>query len=332
MDMLTINYDSLYDLFRKKLLSVGFIEQTAGQLATIFADNTRDGIISHGINRFPRFIEQIRDHSIDIDARPTLVRSFGAWEQWDGNHGVGPLNATKSMQQAMLLADQFGIGMVALRNTTHWMRGGTYGHLAAEQGYAAICWTNTTANMSPWNSSTHTIGNNPLVMALPGIDHPVVLDMAMSQYSYGKLETLAAKGERLAYPGGFDSEGKLTTDPQKILQTSQVLPIGMWKGSGLSIMLDLFASMLSDGASTPDIPTKEDNCSQFYLAISPGDHENRDQWIQSIRHSIKAMKIRCADQGETFTYPGEHTALRRRASLEQGIKLQQSMLDKVRQL
>lgn len=332
MKRITIDYDSLHSLFLEKLRSAGFLEEQAGQLATIFSDNTRDGIISHGINRFPRFIGQVNDKTIDREARPTLVHSFGAWEQWDGNSGPGPLNAVKAMRQAMHIADTYGIGMVALRNTTHWMRGGTYGHLAAEEGYAAICWTNTTPNMSPWNTTTHTIGNNPLVLAVPKDAHPVVLDMAMSQYSYGKMETLAAMGGQLAYPGGFDNKGNLTTDPKEILQTAQVLPIGMWKGSGLSVMLDLFASMLSGGASTPDIPSKENNCSQFYFAIAPGDDENRTRWIRSVSHTITAMKQSCAERGEEMAYPGEHTAKRRKKALERGIELEESMLTKVRML
>lgn len=327
-----IDYSTLHALFLDKLVTEGFDAKQARLLATIFTDNTRDGIVSHGINRFPRFLSQIRDKIVDIEAEPVLVSANGAMERWDGNHGPGPLNARFAMLRAMKIADEHGLGMVALRNTTHWMRGGTYGHMAAEKGYAALCWTNTTANMSPWGATTHAIGNNPLVMAVPAEPHPVVLDMAMSQYSYGKLETMAEEGRILAHPGGFDHTGKSSNDPKEILASKRVLPIGLWKGAGLSIMLDLFASMLSQGASTPDIPTEEHNCSQLFLAIAPGSNEEYRRWIESIGHTIEAMRSLCSAHGESMTYPGLQTAARRKTAQEHGMELDGQMIQAVKDL
>jgi len=327
-----MEYETLHHLFMEKLLKEGFDSETANLLATIFADNTRDGIASHGINRFPRFITQIREHTIRIDTRLERTATFGAWEQWDGHHGPGPLNATKSMARAIDLAHEHGIGMVALRNTTHWMRGATYGYQAAEARCAAICWTNTTANMSPWGTHTHAIGNNPMVMAVPARPEPIVLDMAMSQYSYGKMELLRETGEQLPYPGGFDTNGLPSTDPVEILSSRQVLPIGMWKGSGLSIMLDLFASMLSGGSGTVDIPIAEPNCSQMFIAISPKDETQEQAWINSIRHTIGQITELCGSHGESVRFPGDRSVLQRRQSLEHGIDVAESMLDKVNKL
>lgn len=323
--MATVQYEELQSLFEQRLLSVGFAPEKAEVLAQIFADNTRDGVQSHGIGRFPRFIQQVRDGVVIRDAEPNLVASFGSWEQWDGNSGPGPLNARHSVHRAMELAHLNGIGMVALKNTTHWMRGGTYGRMAAEAGYGAICWTNTTANMSPWGCTTRTIGNNPLVMALPGPQHPVVLDMAMSQYSYGKMEMLRAEGKMLEYPGGFDRQGALTRDPKTILETSQVLPVGMWKGSALSIMLDLFASTLSAGAYTAEIPVKEDICSQLFMAFRVESHT-------TIQEALRAMQSACEKNEEYFVYPGLGTARRREQSDRDGITVPDGALSALYEL
>ncbi len=330
--MIHIDYQSLHKLCLEKLLAEGFSPAKATILATIFTDNTRDGVISHGINRFPRFIKQIREKFIHITAEPHPVASFGAWEQWDGNHGPGPLNARTAILRAMELADTHGIGMVALRNTTHWMRGGTYGKIAAEQGYAALCWTNTSANMSPWGTTTNVIGNNPLVMAVPGDPEPIVLDMAMSQYSYGKMETLAATNEDLPYPGGFNEQGELTQNPKEILSSRHVLPIGMWKGAGLSTMLDLFASMLSHGDSTPDIPSSEQNCSQLFFAISPSSKEQQQQWKHTINHTITAIAKQCEAHHEKAFYPGEQTIIRRKKAMKDGMEIADSMIEAIHNL
>ena len=157
----------------------------------------------------------------------------------------------------MDLAGAHGVGIVALRNTTHWMRGGAFGWRAAEAGRIAIAWTNTEACMPAWVASTAGLGNNPFVIAVPRDEGPVVLDMAMSQYSYGKLQVTRLKGERLPYPGGFDSDGVLTDDPGAIEKSMRILPTGFWKGSGLAIMLDLVAAILSEGLATYGIDEVE---------------------------------------------------------------------------
>jgi 3-dehydro-L-gulonate 2-dehydrogenase len=84
------------------------------------------------------------------------------------------------------------------------MRGGTYGWQAAEAGVIGICWTNTMPNLPPWGGGEPCLGNNPLVIAVPRKGGHVVLDMAMSQFSYGALESYRSRGEMLPVDGGFD--------------------------------------------------------------------------------------------------------------------------------
>src|SRR5947208_2611190 len=86
----------------------------------------------------------------------------------------------EGLDRPMTVADQYGIGCVALRRTSHWGRPGNFGWRAAERGYLAICWTNTPANMAAWGGDTNALGNNPLVLAAPGVDaQHLVLDIAM---------------------------------------------------------------------------------------------------------------------------------------------------------
>ncbi|EJS88519.1 2,3-diketo-L-gulonate reductase, partial [Pasteurella multocida subsp. multocida str. Anand1_cattle] len=121
------------------LLARNVREDIAEECATMFADTTESGVYSHGVNRFPRFISQLEKGDIVPDAEPTKVLSLGAIEQWDAHQAIGNLTAKKMMDRAMEIADQFGIGVVALKNANHWMRGGGYGWQAAEKGYIGIC-------------------------------------------------------------------------------------------------------------------------------------------------------------------------------------------------
>ena len=175
-----------------------------------------------------------------------------------------------------------GIGCVALRNTNHWMRGGSYGWQAADQGMIGICWTNTLPNLPPWGGTKPTLGNNPLVIAVPRDEGHVVLDMAMSQFSFGALETYRKRDEQLPVVGGFDGHRRidvLTLARSK--RRSRPLPIGYWKGSGLSLMLDMAAGTSSDGVETQFSEfrrkyRKKRSCHRVFIAIlSPAKRRSR---------------------------------------------------------
>lgn len=314
--------------FRRILMKNGFSEAKADICAGVFMMNTLEGVSSHGVNRFPRFVEYIAKGIVKPDAEPSLINSSGAAENWDGNLGPGPLNALKATRRATELASINGIGIVTLRNTNHWMRGGTYGRNAAGKGFAFIGWTNTMANMPPWGAKDVRIGNNPLVFAIPYRENAIVLDFAMSQYSYGKLEAYKLAGELLPYPGGFDSKGNLTDDPSEILLTWRALPIGYWKGSGLSLILDIFAASLSGGLSTFEISKKEAeySLSQVFIAISINRLPGGRDFQETINNIIADLKE--SDPvvpGNEPRYPGENIEKLKNNYLSDGIPVNEEV-------
>jgi 3-dehydro-L-gulonate 2-dehydrogenase len=268
--MLRIPFAELQATLASVLRSLGFAEERALLCARLFAETTRDGVYTHGVARFPRFVRMIRAGSIDVRATPERVGAHGSLERWDGRCGPGNWNAWQSMQRAIVLAREHGVGAVALANTTHWMRGGSYGWQAADAGCIGLCWTNTMPNLPAWGSADVRLGNNPLVVAVPRESGHVVLDMAMSQFSYGALAAHRERGEALPVDGGFDAEGRLTRDPAAIEGSRRPLPAGYWKGSGLALVLDMMAAMLSGGLATHQIPThpeREIGVSQVFLAL-----------------------------------------------------------------
>ena len=194
-----VSYAELAGTLERALAALGLEPDRAPRCAQLIADSTRDGVPSHGLNLFPRVASMIRRGAIDPRARAIRVAGRGALERWDGRRGVGALNAFDAMQTAIAGARASGIACVALGNTNHWMRGGSYGWQAADAGAIALCWTNTLPNLPPWGAASPRIGNNPLVVAVPRARGHVVLDMAMSQFSFGALESYprrAAPGRR----------------------------------------------------------------------------------------------------------------------------------------
>ena len=333
--IIMIPADEMQEIFTGILLKYGFTQLKALECASIFTDSSLDGIYTHGVNRFPRFIQYIKDGYVIGDATPTLENKFGGLEQWNGNLGPGISNAIYATDIAMKLATQFGIGCVALRNTNHWMRGGTYGWQAAKAGYVFIGWTNTIANMPAWGAKDAKLGNNPLVMALPYKDEAIVLDMAMSQYSHGSLELSAMKGETLSVHGGFDAEGNLTKDPSAILASNAPIPVGYWKGAGLSLLIDLLATILSGGLSTHELSEKEVEfgLSQVFIAIDISKLENHSLITKAIDEILKDYHQSLPlDETKKIVYPGERILQTRKNNLDNGIPVLKKVWDEINSL
>ncbi|MBE7173106.1 MAG: 3-dehydro-L-gulonate 2-dehydrogenase [Williamsia sp.] len=334
-ETIRIPAQEMQQVFYKILLQQGFQDNKAARCAEIFTDNSVDGIYTHGINRFARFVEWIQRGWVKPENGPVRKGGSHALEQWDGQLGPGPLNALHATERAMELARSHGIGCVGLSNTNHWMRGGTYGWKAARGGFVFIGWTNTIANMPAWGAVDARLGNNPLVFAIPYGTEAIVMDMALSQYSYGALEQFKMKDQPLPVPGGYDAAGKLSSDPSAILDTRRILPAGYWKGAGLSLLLDLLAAILSAGSATHEITAREHEyaVSQVFIAMDLSFLQNRTFIQQTIEQIIQDYQSSIPeDPAGRITYPGERVLHTRENNLRQGVPVDKVVWDTVQKL
>jgi len=115
--MVRVPNEELLNALLRVLLKLGFTEERGRRCAQLFVETTRDGIYSHGLNRFPRFVRTIQNGLVEVQAQPKFVQSHGSLERWNGNSGPGNLNAWQSMERAIALSRDNGIGCVALANT-----------------------------------------------------------------------------------------------------------------------------------------------------------------------------------------------------------------------
>jgi len=332
-----IPFETMKAEVKRVFLKVGMSEEKADICAQVHTESSRDGVYSHGLNRVARFVDYVQKGWVDINAEPTLFLSAGAIENYDGNRGPGILNAKFAMNRAIEISKKLGIGLVTLRNTTHWMRGGTYGWDAANQGYAGICWTNTESCMPTWGAKNTRVGNNPFVMALPRAEGNIVLDMAMSQFSYGKLQVTRLKNELLPVPGGYDKDGNLTTDPALIEESMRILPTGYWKGSGFSILLDTVAAILSNGLATSGIDKIQEGscggCSQIFIVIDPYAAGTKTFVEQTLNETVDYIKAsEPVKEGGEIYFPGELAAKTRRENMEQGIPADENVWQEILKL
>ena len=332
MANILIPYPQLKGTFESILiLHYQFSKPRANLCADLFARASLDGVASHGANRFPVFLDMIKKGHVDPHAEAECLDSFGFFERWDGNLGPGNLNAYAGMGKAIELSKSNGIGMVALQNTNHWMRAGNYGWQAVDAGCIGICFTNTIPNMPAWGGSEPKLGNNPIVIAIPRSKGPIVLDMAMSQFSYGKMSSYLREGKDMPFEAGFDSAGELTKSPKAVIEEEMALPVGLWKGAGLSLVLDMLSAYLSGGKSSSQVGEsgEEYGVSQVFLSIYPpklGLGEGSEVILDEIIEDLLSSAV---FPGKEVRYPGENILNIREENLLNGVPVEKEIWDKI---
>lgn len=318
-----IAFDEAKAALQKVLQARQCPRDKAEKIAHEVARNDLEGTYTHGINRFARLVRSIDDGLVRVDADPVRLHGYGAIENYDGQAGFGVTNACFSMGRAIELAEAHGIGFVALRHTNHWMRAATYGYQACDAGMAGICFTNTLPNMPTWGAVDSRLGNTPLVLAFPREGGHVLVDMAMSQFSYGALELARLQGRSMPFDAGYDREGGLTRDPQEVILSRRILPTGYWKGAALSFVLDVFAGCMSLGNTVAGISRlqgDEHGVSQVFLAIDFQKIAPKETTEAILADDIAYLLGSAPDKaGSDIRYPGQKALRIRQENLALGI-------------
>ena len=308
--------------------------QDAKRFAEIFAGNSLDGVYSHGMNRYPRYLSDMESGLCDAKVtQAERVSGLGGLEVWDAHFGVGPLIAQQMAERAIELAGTHGIACVALRNNSHWLRAGRYGLMMADAGMMGLCMTNTCMNLVAYGAKEPSTGNNPITIAIPRRAGSLVMDMAVSQYAFGKLEIMAQEGGMLDTPCGYDTDGNLTNDPQKIVESGLMTPMALWKGSALSIMIDLMVSMLSLGRTSLEIGTPADGekgMSQMFVCMNPAAVIDMDKAEAQMEKTIAFLNgLEPKDGVHGVHAPGENLERTRARNRERGIPVTEDTWQKI---
>ena len=214
------------------------------------ADTVADGLVwanlrgvdGHGVSRLPRYLKLIDSGEIDAKAQPELVLDRAALFMFDGHHGFGPVAAMQAAALAVERARQVGVCYGLIRRTTHTGAVGRYAQWIAERGCAAIVIGAGQTLMAYYGARAASLGTSPIAIAVPAGNGPLVLDMATSTISNGKILQARASGEQLPPGTVLTAAGEATTDPRA---AEILLPLGGPKGSGLSFMFEMLASVLA---------------------------------------------------------------------------------------
>jgi len=296
---------SAADAFARRLLAAhGVPETDAATVAACLVSADLRGVDTHGLARLPGYLDRVRRGL--INARPALAprRVTAAAATLDGENGFGFVVGTRAMQEAIAMARESGIGVVSARRSTHFGMAASYVRRALDAGMISLVFSNASPAMPPWGARSALLGTNPFAAGAPAGRHPpFVLDMSPAVAARGKIRRAERRGESIPLGYALDAAGRPTTDPKAAL-AGVVLPIGGYKGSGLSMLMDILGGVISGAAYGGEVGDqykvydRPQDVGHFFLAMRPdlfvpdADYRNRmDTLIERVRNCPRAPGV-----------------------------------------
>jgi LDH2 family malate/lactate/ureidoglycolate dehydrogenase len=270
-DFLLFRHDTLAEFTRAVLEAVHVPAHAAALVAdSLVAANLR-GVDSHGVHLLPWYVEQIRDGNVKVRTTGRVASETGACMVYDAEDGLGAVISDICCDHAARLAREAGLGMVTVRNSTHFGACAWWAQKLAAQGMIGIVFCNATPLVAAWQGRDKILGTNPICMAVPG-PHTFLLDMATTTVALNRIHKAVVSGDS-SIPAGWamDIEGRPTTDPQTALD-GLPMPLGGYKGTGLALMVEVLCAVLSGGPMLTEVGglrvmTRPMRVSHLFLAI-----------------------------------------------------------------
>jgi len=313
--------------------AVGAPAETARIVAGDLVTANLMGHDSHGMLRLPQYVRAVRQGGVDATARPRVVSVRGATALVSGDWAFGQLTGRAGMDEAVRLAGEHGVGMVAAVRCAHLGRLGEFVERAAAGGCVGMVWLGGLNPIAvPYRGSRRALGTNPMAIGFPSAEaDPVVLDFATTVVAAGKIAAARA-AKRAVAPGRLvDAEGRPTTDPEALYHGGALLPFGEHKGYALSVVIDLLGQALT-GADRPPAPTlKRDETSDqrrsgaLFCAVAVGAFRPANEAKSTARDILNRMRdVPPAPGFDRVLTPGQPEAITRRERSEAGIDLAES--------
>lgn len=254
--------DALRGFIAATIAACGSGEDEAREVARHLVEANLKGHDSHGIGMVPSYVANVRAGILRPNGHAVLVQDNGSIGVFDGGMGYGQIIAREAIAWAITRAQHHGVGIIALRNTHHIGRVGTYGEQAVASGLVSLHFVNVLTNsarVAPHGGIAGRYGTDPICITFPGGDGapPLVLDFATSRMAAGKIRVALNEGKTLPPGTLIDGNGNETTDPAKFLRdrTASLLSFGEHKASGLALICQLLAGVLAGaGVMHADMP------------------------------------------------------------------------------
>jgi len=254
--MMLMDHADLHRLASRIFAASGSNLEEARVIADHLIDANLSGHDSHGVGLIPDYLQHLANGTIVGNHKGRVVSDDESLIVYDGERAWGQVAAREAVTLGIARARQTGVAVVALRNSFHIGRVGTYGEICAEAGLVSFHFVNVTdmwPSVAPWGGTDARFGTNTLCIAIPGAspDRPIILDMATSVIAMGKVRVARNRGEQLKPGTLLDGTGKPTTDPNAMYRQPRgaLLTFGEHKGYALAFVCEMLAGALCGGGT-----------------------------------------------------------------------------------
>ncbi len=303
------------------LIALEIPPKDAKIVAEILITSDLRGITSHGIQRFKMYYDRIKEGIIEKTVEINVIKDGSTTALWDGNNGLGHVIGYKAMKTAIEKAKTYGMGAVAVRNSTHFGIAGYYSLMAIEEGMIGLVTTNARPSIPPTFGAEPMLGTNPLTFGAPtDEDFPFLLDCATSIVQRGKVEVYSRINKPLPEGVVINDQGKLITDPNEILalmleRKASLLPLGGfgeetagYKGYGYATIVEILSAALSNGTTLRDTLGIVENgqkrlkVGHFFLAMNIEGFLPMDEFKSAAGNIMRGLRSARKVPGENRIY------------------------------
>lgn len=262
-----VGFELLEDFMKNCLISAGIPEQDADVISDVLIESDKRGIDSHGIGRLkPIYLDRIDWGILNPKTKIDIIKETETTAVLDGNNGMGHVVSKKAMDMAIGKAKKYGMGMVAVRNSTHYGIAGYWASMASDAGMIGITGTNARPSIAPTHGVENMLGTNPLTIAFPTDEEfPFILDCATSVSQRGKIEMYNRAGKEIPPGWVISRDGETRTDTEQILidltkGKAALAPLGGlgeetagFKGYGYATVVEVLSAALQGGSFLKDL-------------------------------------------------------------------------------
>jgi len=312
------------------LRAAGSVEEEAGIVAEHLVESNLRGHDSHGVGTVPAYIRNIRAGRLRPNQHARFVREDGSILVADGGLGFGQVIAREATARGIEVARAHGLALLALRNVHHVGRVGTYGEQAVAAGFVSVSFVNGLSGaprVAPFRGREPRMATNPVCIAVPNGDAPVVLDFATSRIAMNKVRVARNEGRQVIPGALITADGAPSTDPE-IMYWDQprgaLLPFGEHKGSGLGLICELLGGALAGGATAPHADAEDPAIinSMVSFIVDPGRLVSLPWFAREVADVVAHVKSAApADPAAPVLVAGEPERLMRAARLAEGIPI-----------
>ena len=292
---------------------------------------------SHGLIRLKMYCDRIEKKLINPKPKIKIKKINSSISHINADNSIGFVSADIAINQAIKNAKKTGIGLVAVKKSSHYGLSSFYAEQAVKKNLIVFCFTNAPPALAPHGAKKSLFGTNPICFGVPTGKVPFILDTSTSIINRGKIRRAHKLGEKIPYGVALNKSGKITTNAKEALLGSQ-LPIASFKGSGLAWMVDILSGVLtgsSHGGKTKD-PfddfTGPQNVGHLFITIDPKVFVGQN-FMKEIKKNIKIVKKLPKAKGfSSILYPGERKNKTYKKNLNKDISIPSKILKEMNEL